>query len=141
MKSGVRPQRLPHTLNGKKRRPGAGRSERRIDDGSSAWSAPFGSSAAPQAYRAGVLRVLPQEGEVVIPGADSASRWLSRGVERRLAEPSFGRQAAAVEAELRRDRLMSGAIPNLSTTPDLLPIPLVWIKTGTRWRIDWSKLR
>ncbi len=36
---------------------------------------------------------------------------------------------------------MSGAIPNLSTTPDLLPIPLVWIKTGTRWRIDWSKLR
>ena len=35
--------------------------------------------------------------------ADTASRWLSRGGERRLAEPSFGRQADAVEAELRRD--------------------------------------
>jgi REP-associated tyrosine transposase len=34
--------------------------------------------------------------------ADTASRWLSRGGERRLAEPSFGRQVDAVEAELRR---------------------------------------
>ena len=35
--------------------------------------------------------------------ADTASRWLSRGGERRLAEPSFGRQANAVETELRRE--------------------------------------
>ncbi len=41
-----------------------------------------------------------------------------------MAEPSFGRQADAIDAELRRDRLMSGAIPNLSTMPDLVPIAL-----------------
>ncbi|OYV72790.1 MAG: hypothetical protein B7Z74_04985 [Deltaproteobacteria bacterium 21-66-5] len=35
--------------------------------------------------------------------ADTASRWLSRGGARRLAEPSFGRQVDAIEAELRRD--------------------------------------
>jgi REP element-mobilizing transposase RayT len=34
--------------------------------------------------------------------ADTASRWLRRGGERRLAERSFERQADAVEAELRR---------------------------------------
>lgn len=57
-------------LNGKKRRPGAGRSERRNDDGSSVWSAPFGRSAAPRAYLAVVLRVLPQEGDMVMVGTD-----------------------------------------------------------------------
>ena len=35
--------------------------------------------------------------------ADTASRWLSRGGERCLAELSFQRQATAVEAKLRRD--------------------------------------
>ncbi len=35
--------------------------------------------------------------------ADTASRWLSRGSERRLDEPSFGRQVDAVEAKLRRE--------------------------------------
>jgi hypothetical protein len=34
--------------------------------------------------------------------ADTASRWLSRGGERRLAEHSFGRQEDAIEAALRR---------------------------------------
>ena len=40
---------------------------------------------------------------MVIPGSDLASRWLSRGGERRLAELSFGPQANALEAELEWD--------------------------------------
>ena len=68
---------------------------------------------------------MPRRPRVLVDGATYHVNCPYAHAARVLATPeeAFEGEVDAVEAELGRRLCMSGAILNLSTTPDLVPIP------------------